>query len=481
MAQQHISKKYDFNTIAGGVLALISDKSKLEKNYKYLDTEYVYYNDESENVKLLRSLINVVKKAISQSQINQIDATNMTNLIKIMYEGSLECDKVVEFWHKIKADPDIRAISSSPASFQSFLDYLKVLQVAKFSGIFNKHYQSGDIGRASNELNQLIGTIQTIGDDGQISILDAEHIERKLQDWKNEGMNRHKYFFLDCPTLDDSLGGFAPQTLNVFISPTNGGKSAMAHNLVRLSIKQKKRVFMACVEDREMSATHKLIATLTGINIGRLKEDKEFTGEEIDKIRRAIEDVKRYVHIEFIYNQGVETVHKIADEYDLECDRLGISRPEVNIVDYTGHIAHSSFGEKGYEKMKSAYAARKNYALSRKKICFDFAQINREGAKSLDAEKILTHNDLAGAFDIAQVCDNIISINRNAQDRTEHTAKLHVCKARDGAAGMTVCIGTDLGKMRYNFEVSSVYSAGADSKFKSDKVAGLDGSSGRRF
>src|SRR5690606_15820435 len=109
-------------------------------------------------------------------------------------------------------------------------------------------------------------------------------------------------------------------------------------------------------------------------------------------------------------------------------------KPLINICDYTGHIAESSSGDKTYEKMRNAFAERKNYALIHNKICFDFAQVNREGSKNQYIDKILTHNDLAGSFNLAQVCDNIISLNRTQQDRIDYTSQLHVCKARDGIA-----------------------------------------------
>ena len=83
------------------------------------------------------------------------------------------------------------------------------------------------------------------------------------------------------------------------------------------------------------------------------------------------------------------------------------------------------------------------------KIGFDFAQINREGSKNMANKNLITHNDLAGAYDLAQIFDNLISINRTPDDVTTGSVRLHGCKARDSATGLTISVKTAFHKAQY--------------------------------
>jgi hypothetical protein len=237
----------------------------------------------------------------------------------------------------------------------------------------------------------------------------------------------------------------------------------MAHHLVRQCLANRQHVYVACVEDRKRSFVYKSVAALTGIRQSRLKKDfKNLTRDELELIQAAQKLMKEYLKVDFIYGNNVEEVHKAALDYDLECENQNKAKPVVNIVDYTGHISSMSSGDKGFEKMRNAYAARKDFALKYNKICFDFAQVNRDGSKRLQEDKILTQSDLAGAFDLSQVCDNIISINRNSEDITQSRCRLHISKARDGAVGTTISVGTDFASARYVMDDCHVLHAPAE-------------------
>ena len=91
-----------------------------------------------------------------------------------------------------------------------------------------------------------------------------------------------------------------------------------------------------------------------------------------------------------------------------------------------------------HEKLMVAYARRKDFVLKYKKIGFDFLEVNRAGAsKSKSGGDMLEMTDIAGAFDIARVGDNIVSINRSKFDIDNHQARLWVAKGRDGSPDKT--------------------------------------------
>jgi hypothetical protein len=251
--------------------------------------------------------------------------------------------------------------------------------------------------------------------------------------------------------------------LNGFISVPNGGKSTMAHHLLVQCFKHKKYVHITCVEDRPKSFLCKLTAALTGIPVWRLrKEFNNLTSIEKAQIADAKKLMQEYMKVEFVYGQSVETIQKSKLDYDLACKAKGRPAPVVDIIDYTGHIAGRSAGDKMYEKMRVAYGARKDFALANNKIAFDFAQVNRDGTRRMNTDEILTMSDLAGSFDISQIFDNIISINRSMIDRSDHKAILHICKSRDGEAGGQFKVRTDFSTARWHMNECEWMNAPAD-------------------
>ena len=285
--------------------------------------------------------------------------------------------------------------------------------------------------------------------------LNKKELKLLLSILEEAASKKHNYAaYLGCKGLDSQIGGFEKQTLNLFISVTNGGKTMMSHHLIRQCLINRVPAFVACVEDRRDSFIRKIVACYTGIEIWRLKKLQDLTQSERNSIVECMKLMDELIRVEFIYGESVSAIHKASSEYDLDLTLKGkINKiPVVHIVDYTGHIAGKASGDKMYEKMRAAYGERKDYALKNHKICFDFAQVNREGSKKLGDSQYLSQTDLAGAFDIAQVCDNIITINRSAQNVTNQTCVLALTKCRDGAVGVKIQVGTDFAKARYNMD-----------------------------
>ena len=110
----------------------------------------------------------------------------------------------------------------------------------------------------------------------------------------------------------------------------------------------------------------------------------------------------------------------------------GLVPYDVDIVDYSGHIAVKSTGDKMYEKYRNAFAERKNFCLLHNKIGFDFAQLNRSGFQKKEQGVLVSHGDLAGAYDLSQVCDNIIAFYRTADHEANHDIQLLITKVKDG-------------------------------------------------
>lgn len=447
---QHIINRFDFNTICGGVLRLIERPDLYQKYKPFLDHEYFFYNDISAHVKALKKLLQILKSMDGEHKTGEMTVESVDSYLAYgLREGQVDIDTKALF-ARMRSEDGIKNKANDPACFKIFLDYLKVLQIAKHSGKMFQEYQAGKVDEAAKHMANALAEINSIQDPNVYTFDPIENYD-DVMIGKDIGYIQDS-LPLGCIHLDAALGGFETQTLNVFTSPPNGGKSAMCHHLIAQCFRHRKRIHVTCVEDRPRSFLCKLTAAWTGIEVRRLRNEyRNLTADEKLKVEQVQQLMKAYLKVDFVYGQSVEMIQKTKLDFDLECKVKGIPAPVVDIIDYTGHIAGRTLGDKMYEKLRTAYGSRKDFALANNKICFDFAQINREGSKrGPRGDELLTMSDLAGSFDIAQVCDNIISINRNMLDRSDHKATLHVCKARDGEAGGSFQVGTKFHLAQYD-------------------------------
>jgi replicative DNA helicase len=434
VSQQHILNRYDFKTVIAGVLKMIAEPAMFEKFHSYIDEEWIYMNDSSEQVLAVRKIIELMKFSLKEGGFKNMNIAVFDSLIDSKFIEEKTRLMVGAHYRAWIADDVIKIKMHDDMCFELFLEYLKIIQIGKRAKNFNQAYQSGNTSKSAEIMNEMLYSIGQISIKTNIQVFDATTVFDRLQ---NPPTNVDtQTFYTGCEPLDHNIGGIEPETLTTFISVTNGGKTAMCHHLIRQCVERKQYAYVACVEDREKSFIYKTLGSITGIDIWRLKKQfHELLPNELEAVKRALAGLNEYVRVEYIYG---------------ECHIKKRPAPFINIVDYTGHIVSKSEGDKTYEKTRNAYAARKDFALKYKKACIDFAQVNREGNKRLNESKqYLTHADLAGSYDLSQVCDNIISINRDATDLIEHRAKLHVSKCRDGESGKTYTVATDFRKYRF--------------------------------
>lgn len=450
MSSENIMNRFEFESVVAGVLNLIHNPQNIDRFVKYIDPDYFYPNDANIEAKTLRAVLRIIIAECRSGNKESITYEVVLNELGLKNGENQIGDKYKEVFAKWRGQTSIWNKVQDSGILEIFSKYLKISQIAKISKDFSEKYQKGDIENAAKVMQETITNVQSI--DKPISdSFEGDDLLNFLQTQED----RFDSMALSlAPCFDDYIGKFQPQTLNLIIAVTNGGKSSFAHHILRKCIEQKKHVYIACTEDRKASFVYRITAALTGIPMKTLKEINKIgmTSEQEAKIKKAAKDMQEYLKVEFIYGQTVDMIHKLALDYDMERTIQKKPVPNVHIVDYTGHIAQGSFGEKTFEKMRNAYAARKDFALKHNKICFDFAQVNRLGNKGMKEDKILDQSDLAGSYDLAQVCDNIISLNRNSLDITDGRMKFHVCKARDGEVGYTFSVKSNLSCARFDMD-----------------------------
>lgn len=428
--------KYDFDTICAGIFFMISNPGHIGKLHKFLDADYFYVGDESPQSQGLRVLV----KILHDMRLDK--AVGITGINPVSFDSFVKCTSDTEanqaareLFKAMLSNPKIHEKSTDRTCQKIFLDYLKVIQIVKWSETFMPKYKTGDMAGATKEVKDLMGGLNQVQFYDVTEAIDTTTLDLSgLRDLMSVALgSTGDIFLIGNDELDHAIGGFERRALHLFIGATNSGKSQMTHHLIRRSVAQNMTVHVTFVEDRPKSVYRRLYAALTGIPVNTLKYQwGTLTDEQKASIEKAKETVARFVKVDFGYGDGLDTIHQRKIEYDMERLAKGMKPYDVDIIDYTGHISESAMGDKMYEKYRNAFAARKNFALINDKIVFDFAQLNRMGFQKKQDGIAVNHGDLAGGFDLAQVCDNIIAINRSPAEEKNCTARLTPTKVKDG-------------------------------------------------
>jgi replicative DNA helicase len=448
MSKQHIIDKFTFDNIFAGLFRLMQEPALLNRYIKYIDPEWFFPKDFTPKVRALRIIINTLKDMYEREKTGMLTIPYFQTYLATHSSDGRDVQEAQQLFNEMRHNEEVINKSRDRGCFEIFLEYLKIITMAAHAVPMADSYNRGYIEDAAEHMSKALAEIKQISFD-EIQTFDPANLVNYLKG-NDESSYLHPLWF-GCEPMDQAINGFFPQTLNLFISVTNGGKSAMAHHLIRECIRQKQKVHVTCVEDRQKSFSSKLVAGFTGIPTKRLNSTKfdDLSSDEQDQIYKVQEKIANYLWVDFAFGLSVEAIHQRKIDYDLECKSKGLLIPRVDIVDYTGHVASASRGEKTYEQLRNAYAARKDFALKHNKIAFDFAQVNRLGNQRLAADEDLTQADLAGSYDLSQVCDNIISINRNRDLIQQQKAYLYISKARDGEVGGKFKVGTDFASNRW--------------------------------
>ena len=447
--------KFEFSTICAGVLFLVNHPMHIDRLHPFLIPSSFFFGDDTLQVKALRILVSTILEIRKRDGLSAIDAVYFQAKLNQMIDGE-DSFAAQSLFNSMVSDPLMISKSQSLGCQKIFTDFLKANEIMKWAEKFTPKWKSGEMGEATQSMKELTSDLDKIKFSVAEEIIDIIKLPTpEMLDYLSVPKTKNKDLFLLGNTgLDDAIGGFERRALHIFIGPTNSGKSMMSHHLISQAIEQEMYVHIAVVEDRPKSFMRRLVANLAGVEINAIKflSDK-FTSQQIKDIDRAKELINKYVKIDFAYDDSLEMIHQRKSEYDSERESKGLPPYDVDIVDYSGHIATKSTGDKMYEKYRNAFAERKNFCLLHNKIGFDFAQLNREGFKKKESELSVNHGDLAGAYDLSQVCDNIIALYRTPKHEQNNDICLVITKVKDGELSRDgYLVGTDFKCARWNMK-----------------------------
>ena len=252
-----IVSRFDFDVLCAGALKMILQPKMLDKFADHIDPDYFFIGDKSPRIEGFRKILKMLVEVRQSNQIGMLtpEYFGVKLTMSVNSEANNEA-KILYPW--MLSDENVRKMSADEGCFSVFIDYLKVIQILKWAKPFESAYKQGQIGEAVQTIRELIPNVDRIKLDEDFKF-HVSMIDQLLPDDNNEF---NKVLYLGCDWIDSQMGGFETQTLNLFISPTNGGKSMMTQHVLRQCVKQKLYAHITCVEERPKSFTRRMVACL---------------------------------------------------------------------------------------------------------------------------------------------------------------------------------------------------------------------------
>lgn len=440
--------KFSPKNLQAVIIRLIKEPFLIEKFYENLHPEDFVLGQQDVRKQALGRMIEVLLSYYKESSLDNLNLTSFNARLNSYADSEIN-DEARRQFTEMLADNELLEISANDGVLEVFMELMQRNMTVRWFADFKRQFSNHDIKNAITHGREFFEKLE------QVKIKDEGDFDYREVDtlFDAEKFNPELCLATGLPELDTELcGGLEPSTLSVFASAPGTGKSQLNSHLIQNCIKQKKYVYVTIVEDRKKTFLPRVLSGICNISVKRLKtEFNQLTPEEMNRFNTAVRLMRTYVKIDFLYDSTVAEVHQRKVQWLKYCTLHNLPKPSVDIVDYSGHIACTSAGDRSHEKYLAAYTVRKNFALKNGIVAIDFAQINREGSKKMSGDGIITKDDLASSFDLSRVCDNIFTINRNDEQKAKNKAIIYMAKVRDGGTidGCKFEVETDFDRGNY--------------------------------
>lgn len=252
--------------------------------------------------------------------------------------------------------------------------------------------------------------------------------------------------------LDEAIGGgWINGTLSLVAAPSGGGKSRAMAYFAAAALKQGKKVVYVTLEldeDETMANVASSLLDMTWWDM--MNPDPNARLEYQSKAQNIKENLTANLKVKFYINKTISSQTIMAYLMRLKSSEGFI--PDIVVVDYMDLLLP-------IEKPKSRGEESDYAALGI--VCFDLIKLG----KMFDVPVISGSQLNRSAFDIAGKevvsmaslsdsarkifnCHNLITINRNPQEKILNKARLYLAKARTGKQNEIVYTNYDLGKCK---------------------------------
>jgi len=443
--------KFDSLFLKAAIMRLVLEPYLIDKFREMMSPDLFDIGDQHS------SLRTVAKVVLERSKTEEVSGEGVWAWLQLLPSGAGR-DAAVELFSDMRLDSDLLKFARSDQVFETFLQYLKATTFINNHKKVKDSFDKANFEHAYSEFENILSKIKEISLE-EDEILNWDNASALLSKFSETKFNNFELGIEDF----DKDAGFEPQSFNIFIAASGGGKTMLSIHMAVQAIKQGKKAFLAFCEDKSPTILRRLYAAYTGIEIGQLKSYHQLPKEFRERVDKATEVFKKYLHVEFIYGKShkfiIEKVKNMNEKMRIE----GKPRFEIFVLDYIGHIAHLAPGDKVHEKLHRACSDLKDFALQTGLIVITHFQTNREGAsKSREGTGLIDMSTIASSFNSAFVADNILSINRPEELAEENKCIIYVVKGREGAADRKYEVPTEFNRARFDMKEARLISSYGD-------------------
>lgn len=309
-----------------------------------------------------------------------------------------------------------------------------IQKTALLSGLKRELSESG-----TKTASEIKSTLESLVSDNEI---EADSLV-KVEDVEEELFGEKKTVIPTCvDALDAALGGgFAEGQMVVIACRPGHGKTSFASQIVVSRMKEQLRSIIFNMEMGGTSIYTRLIAQNSGMALGYIENCRSLGPQAVDNVMQQWNLVKNKVTIHSKGSMSISDLKQGIQADIFKCEREGLSRPSLVIVDYL-HLLKSDIGGDNLNARIGALSRGLKELAINLKVCITvLSQMSRDIEKREDQSPKLS--DLRDSGAIEADANKIIFINRPAMFSSEKVernqegqySELIVEKNREGAIG----------------------------------------------
>jgi replicative DNA helicase len=395
---------------------------------------------------------------LKRTHFSKVENAEIFSAIKSYFERTEEYPRPKEIGLFIKNDPKY----SESRDFQKgILSHFKEIFVDS-TPIHNLQYMVEETEKfvKLKELQDAILSsakiMQKQGELTQIPVMIEEalkiHFDSDIgHDYNSEISERIEYYnkknfgyTSGIGEFDKKLGGFRPKTLNIFASPSHGGKSALLVHTAASNLLKKKNVLYITLEMSELEISKRIDANILNIDLFELsKIDKTVLKSKFEEVRPQLGKlvIKEYP----AGSMDIVTLNGLITDLKNKKDFV----PDLVIIDYIG-LMKSSRGSLGtfgntYSLMKSVAEECHGFAKKQNLPVVTAVQLNRSSYGNIDA----TEDTVSDSLGFVMTADTLTLMISNDEMRKNGQIILSIRKNRNTGDLSKILIGVNFKRMQF--------------------------------
>lgn len=253
----------------------------------------------------------------------------------------------------------------------------------------------------------------------------------------------------DVALLDGATeGGMLRGDITVILAPANIGKTTALITIAMQNVWRRKDVLFITHEGRPQDIKLKFLCSSIGVSVPELLEMYK-TPEGLDKIRvhsALLGAYMTYIPFNAAGGMYVEDVIDTIKTRTMDLKARKGKGFDLIVDDYPQKLTSrlgKNLGE--YRHVQTyVYDQFVQIALQEKTHTLVAAQTNRDGSRANRAsDRFLTSEDIAECYGIIQIATNVVTLNRNDEDKAHNRITFYVSKSRASETGIAITCRSD--------------------------------------